>query len=118
MQYLCTHVHAHVCTIRLRHLCTCRYAAIQVNRPSGISQAAAIAVHRPQGVKQKINSHIHCNSFVKRDQCHNYVTCSTEIRQNWAEVGTEKWPKKVYMKLLIKQYKAMLFLCNACCYGK
>ena len=36
-----------------RHLrtCTCRYAAIHLNRPSGISQAAAIAVNRTQGVK-------------------------------------------------------------------
>ena len=22
-----------------------------------------------------------------------HVTCSTEIRRNWAKVGTEKWPK-------------------------
>ena len=27
------------------------YAAVQVNRPSGISQTAAIAVNCPQGVK-------------------------------------------------------------------
>ena len=33
------------------HLCTCRYAAIRVNQPSGISQAAAIAVNRTEGVK-------------------------------------------------------------------
>ena len=32
------------------HLRPCRYAAIQVNRPSGISQAAAIAVNRTKGV--------------------------------------------------------------------
>ena len=33
-----------------RHLRTCRYVAILVNRPSGISQAAAIAVNCTQGV--------------------------------------------------------------------
>ena len=33
-----------------RHLRTCRYAAIHVSRPSGISQAAAIAVNRTKGV--------------------------------------------------------------------
>ena len=55
----CTHVHAHVHmymhTYALcgytRHLHTCRYAAILVNRPSGISQAAAFAVNRMKGVK-------------------------------------------------------------------
>ena len=45
----CTHVHAHVCGYT-SHLCTCRYATIHVNRPSGISQAAAIAVNHTQGV--------------------------------------------------------------------
>ena len=42
MQYLCTYT----CTRTRMH-----YVAIQVNQPSGISQAAAIAVHCPQGVK-------------------------------------------------------------------
>ena len=43
MQYLCT-VHA-LCGYA-RHLRTCRYAAVHVNRPSGISQDAAVAVNR------------------------------------------------------------------------
>ena len=38
-----------------RHLRTCRYAAIQVNRPSGISQAVAIAINRTKGVTKKIS---------------------------------------------------------------
>ena len=46
------HVHAHICTIHVMHS-TCWNAAVQFNRPSGISQAAAIAVHRPQGVKKR-----------------------------------------------------------------
>ena len=48
------HVHMYMHTYALcgytRHLRTCRYAAIHVNRPSGISQAAAIAANRTQGV--------------------------------------------------------------------
>ena len=36
-----------------RHLRTCRYAAIHVNRPSGICQAAAIAVNRTKGIKKR-----------------------------------------------------------------
>ena len=36
-----------------RHLRICRYAAIQVNQTSGISQAAAIAVNRTKGVKKQ-----------------------------------------------------------------
>ena len=47
IQYSCI-VHA-LCGYT-RHLRTCHYAAIHVNRPSGISQAAAIAVNRTQGV--------------------------------------------------------------------
>ena len=53
----CTHVHVHMYmhTYALcgytRHLRTCRYAAIHVNWPSGISHAAAIAVNHTQGVK-------------------------------------------------------------------
>ena len=53
----CTHVHVHTYmhTYALcgytRHLRTCRYAAILINRPSGISQAAAIAANRTQAVK-------------------------------------------------------------------
>ena len=57
MQYLCiVHVHVHMYmythTYALcgytRHLRTCRYVAIHVNRPSGISEAAAISVNRTQ----------------------------------------------------------------------
>ena len=55
MHSACVPVHMYMYTYALcgytRHLCTCQYAAIQVNRPSGISQAAAIAVNRTQGVK-------------------------------------------------------------------
>ena len=47
--YMYTHTHAQ-CSYT-RHLRTCRYAAVQANRPSGISEAAAIAVNRTQGVK-------------------------------------------------------------------
>ena len=54
----CTNVHAYTyapCGYApcgyTRHLRTCRYEAIHVNRPSGISQAAAIAVNRTQAVK-------------------------------------------------------------------
>ena len=32
---------------------TCRYVALQVNWPSGISQAAAVAVNHRQGVNLK-----------------------------------------------------------------
>ena len=46
---MCTCTHA-LCGYT-RHLRTCRYAAVHVNRPSGISQAVAIAVNRTQGVK-------------------------------------------------------------------
>ena len=50
--YMCTHVHAHVCSMRLyTSLLYLSYAAILVNRPSGISQAAALAVNRTKGVK-------------------------------------------------------------------
>ena len=49
MQYLCI-VHTYVLCGYTRHLRTCRNVAIQVNRPSGISQAVAIAAHCPQGV--------------------------------------------------------------------
>ena len=56
MQYLCiVHVYMYMHMYALCgytcHLRTCRYAAIHVNRPSGISQAAAVAVNRRQGVK-------------------------------------------------------------------
>ena len=45
-----------------------------------------------------------------------YVTCSTEIRRKWAELGTEKIAKKLmYIKPLTKQYKGILFFCNARC---
>ena len=54
MHSACVHVHAHVCTLRLymslAYLSV--YAATQVNRPSGISQATAIAVNRPSGISQ------------------------------------------------------------------
>ena len=57
MHSACVHVHMYMHTYELcvytRHLRTCRYAAIHVNRPSGISQAAAIAVNRTKGVKRK-----------------------------------------------------------------
>ena len=43
--------HLRTCHLRTCHLRTCRYAAIHVNRPSGISQATAIAVNRTKGVK-------------------------------------------------------------------
>ena len=55
MHSACVHVHMYMHTYALCgctcHLRTCQYAAILVNRPSGISQAAAIAVNRTQGVK-------------------------------------------------------------------
>ena len=53
MHSACVHVHAHVCTMHVYHLRTCRYAALHINRPSGISQAAAIAVNRTKGVLSK-----------------------------------------------------------------
>ena len=44
MHSVCVHVHMYMHTYAqcgyTRHLPTCRYAAIHVNRPSGISQAA------------------------------------------------------------------------------
>ena len=47
MQYLCiVHVYMYTCKCTRMH-----YAAILVNRPSGISQAAAIAVNRTEWVK-------------------------------------------------------------------
>ena len=53
MHSACVHVHMYMHTYALcgyaRHLRPCRYAAILVNRPSGISQAAAIAANRTQG---------------------------------------------------------------------
>ena len=57
MQFTCTRVHVHMYTHTYalcgytRRLRTCRYVAIHVNRPSGISQAAAIAINRAKGVK-------------------------------------------------------------------
>ena len=65
MHSACTRVHAHMYmhTYALcgytRHLRTCRYAAMQVNRPSGISQAAAIAVNR----KLELNMHNFTNDY-------------------------------------------------------
>ena len=50
MHSACVHVHMYTLCGYTRQLRTCRNAAIQVNRSSGISQAAAIAIHRPQGV--------------------------------------------------------------------
>ena len=56
----CVHVHMYMHTYALCgytcHLRTCRYAAIHVNRPSGISQAAAIAANHAQGVKGTFGS--------------------------------------------------------------
>ena len=49
--YMHTYMHTYALCGYTRHLRTCRYAAILVNWPSGISQAAAIAVNRTQGVK-------------------------------------------------------------------
>ena len=46
MHSACVHVHMHMYTYAL-----CGYAAIHVNRPSGISQAAAIAANSTQAVK-------------------------------------------------------------------
>ena len=58
MHSACVHVHMYMHTYALcgctRHLRTCRYAAIAVNRPSVISQAAAIVVNCTQGVTQWI----------------------------------------------------------------
>ena len=48
--------YVYMCAILLMYMYTCtrmHYAAIQVNRPSGISQAAAISVNGRQGVKRK-----------------------------------------------------------------
>ena len=56
MHSACVHVHMYMHTYALcgytRHLRTYRNAAILVNRPSGISQAAAIAVNRMQRVNE------------------------------------------------------------------
>ena len=66
MHSACIHVQMHMyalcgytrhCVLGMRlytSLRTCRYAAIHVNRPSGISQAAAIAAKRTQGVNDTI----------------------------------------------------------------
>ena len=60
MPYLCI-VHVYMYTYALcgytrnLHVRTCRYAAIRVNRPSGISQAAALGVNRTQGLKRYSN---------------------------------------------------------------
>ena len=53
MHSACVHVHMHTYALcgYTRHLRTCWHAAIHVNRPSGISQAAAIAINRTKGVK-------------------------------------------------------------------
>ena len=66
MQYLCIvhvymymHMHTYPLCGYTRHLRTCRYAAIRVNRPSGNSQAVAIAVNRTQGVKHPVK--LSCN---------------------------------------------------------
>ena len=48
----CMYMHTYALCGCTRHLRTCRYAAILVNRPSGISQAAAIAANRTQGVNK------------------------------------------------------------------
>ena len=60
MQYLCTvhvymymYMHTYALCSYTRHLRTCRYAAILVIRPSGISQAVAIAVNRTKGVNRQ-----------------------------------------------------------------
>ena len=64
MQYLCrVHVYMYTYTYALcsytRHLRTCRNAAILINRPSGISQAAAIAANRTKGVhKDNLDGYI------------------------------------------------------------
>ena len=50
--YTCMHTYTYALCGYTRHLRTCRYAAIHVNRPSGISQAAAIAANRTQGVNE------------------------------------------------------------------
>ena len=44
-------MHTYALCGHARDLRTCRYAAIHVNRPSGISQATATAVNRTEGVK-------------------------------------------------------------------
>ena len=58
MHSACADVHMYMHTYALcgytRQLRTCRYVAIHVNRPSGISQAAATAVNRTQGVNKKL----------------------------------------------------------------
>ena len=57
MHSACVHVHMYMHTYALcgytHHLRTCRYAAIHINRPSGISQAAAIAINYSKVVNQK-----------------------------------------------------------------
>ena len=68
----CLHVHTYALCGYTLHLCTCRYAAIHVNRPSGISQAAAIAVNRTQGVKCLAQGH------KRRDQ-----PCGLNYGQCW-----------------------------------
>ena len=53
MHSACVHMYMHMYALcsYTRHLRTCLYAAMHVNRPSGISHAAAIAVNCTQGVK-------------------------------------------------------------------
>ena len=74
MHNACVHAHAHMHALRgyTRQLCTCWYAAIQVNQPSGISQAAAIAVHHPQGVKLSVKQLLEkLNFFLTFDNNNN-----------------------------------------------
>ena len=68
MQSACVHVHVYTYMYMYMHtyaLCGCtrhvrRYVAINVNRPSGISQAAAIAVNRTKGVKETTQHNVVC----------------------------------------------------------
>ena len=57
MYALCSYTH---------HLRTCGYAAIHVNRPSGISQAAAIAVNRIKGVNNVLCLHHFHDEYYNR----------------------------------------------------
>ena len=65
------HVYMYMHTYALcgytRHLRTCRYAAMQVNRPSGISQAVAIAVNRTQGVNRTYSQVLHSEHYQTGD---------------------------------------------------
>ena len=95
-----------------RHLRTCQYAAIHINRPSGISQAAAIAANRTQGVlsdvrnvkgvqqlciKQNYHTTKRLKIIISRVKKELNSQMSRNCRKTWLFRMFSKWPHVTHL---------------------